>query len=194
MQRVNVVGTSGSGKSTLAQSLAEALDAGYVELDAIFHQPNWTSPPDDEFRSAIATAILPDTWVVDGGYSIARPLIWEVADTVVWLDPSKKVVMYRIIKRTLWRGLLGKELWNGNREKLGNIFKRNPMENIIAWAWTTYPDRRRRYSEMMHDPQWSHLDFVRLRTRAETRRFLKNAGRGWPRSRRAGLHLDPLDV
>jgi hypothetical protein len=34
----------------------------------------------------VAEAVGRDRWVVDGGYSAMRPLIWERADTIVWLD------------------------------------------------------------------------------------------------------------
>ena len=37
--RIHVIGNSTSGKSTLAARLAEALDAKFVELDAINWQP-----------------------------------------------------------------------------------------------------------------------------------------------------------
>lgn len=177
MQRVSVVGTSGSGKTTFAAALAERLGVPHIELDSIYHQPGWVPLPDAEFVSAVTEAVLGDAWVVDGNYSIARDIVWELADTVVWLDYPRRVAMYRIIKRTLWRGVMRRELWNGNREKLGNIFKRDPMENIIIWAWTTYPDRRRRYAEMMQDPQWRHVAFARLRTRRDARDFLSHASK-----------------
>ena len=36
-----MVGTSGAGKSTLAAGLARVLDAEFLELDSVFHQPGW---------------------------------------------------------------------------------------------------------------------------------------------------------
>jgi len=39
VHRVSVVGNSGSGKSTLAATLAAHLDAPWIELDSIYHQP-----------------------------------------------------------------------------------------------------------------------------------------------------------
>jgi adenylate kinase family enzyme len=175
MRRVSVVGTSGSGKTRFAAELGDRLGVSHIELDAIYHQPNWEPLHEDDFRRAVASAVTGDSWVIDGNYAVARPIVWGRADTVVWLDPSRTVVMFQVITRTLWRGLTRRELWNGNRERLRNVFRRDPMENIIVWAWTTYPDRRRRYADMMQDPQWSHATFVRLRTRAESRGFLAGA-------------------
>lgn len=41
MDRVVVVGSTSSGKSNLAVTLSELLEASFIELDALFWQPNW---------------------------------------------------------------------------------------------------------------------------------------------------------
>ena len=41
MQRISVVGNSGSGKTTVAQAIAAELGLPYLELDGVFHQPDW---------------------------------------------------------------------------------------------------------------------------------------------------------
>lgn len=66
MQRISVVGTSGAGKFTFAGGLAERLGVPIVELDAIFHQPDWTPLDDDEFTRRVAAPTGGDGWVVDG--------------------------------------------------------------------------------------------------------------------------------
>jgi adenylate kinase family enzyme len=88
-----VVGNSGSGKSTLATRLAAAIGVPHLELDSVFHQPDWTPLRTDEFRQAIGAAVAGDCWVMDGNYSAVRPLIWARADTVVWLDLPRRTVM-----------------------------------------------------------------------------------------------------
>ena len=55
--RINVVGSSGCGKSTLGQHLARALALPYIELDALFWQPNWTPAPDPAFLEGITSAL-----------------------------------------------------------------------------------------------------------------------------------------
>jgi ABC-type dipeptide/oligopeptide/nickel transport system ATPase component len=71
VRRISVVGNSGSGKTTVAKALAARLGVPHVELDAIFHQPNWTPLPADEFRRRVADAITGDgpntgTWLSSG--------------------------------------------------------------------------------------------------------------------------------
>src|SRR6266516_7770667 len=90
VQRVSMVGVSGSGKSTLGRELAGRLAVPYVELDAIFHQPQWTPLPEEQFRRRVAAIASGRGWVIDGNYSAVQPLVWERADTVVWLDPPRR--------------------------------------------------------------------------------------------------------
>jgi adenylate kinase family enzyme len=69
VRRVSVVGTSGAGKSTLARALAGALDAEFLELDSVFHQPGWVPLPREEFRRRVAAAVAGERWVIDGNYT-----------------------------------------------------------------------------------------------------------------------------
>jgi len=94
-----VVGTSCSGKTSLARAIASRLDLPHVELDALFWGPNWTPVPDDTFRARVADAVAGDQWVIDGGYSTIRSLIWERADTVVWLDYPMHLVLGRCVNQ-----------------------------------------------------------------------------------------------
>jgi hypothetical protein len=62
VRRVSVVGVSGSGKSTLGRELAARLAVPYAELDAIFHQPEWTPLPEEQFRRRVAAIAAGDGW------------------------------------------------------------------------------------------------------------------------------------
>jgi adenylate kinase family enzyme len=172
VQRVSVVGNSGSGKSTLAAALAVRLGVSYVELDSIFHQPGWTELPRDEFRTRVGAVAAGDAWVIDGNYTAVRDLVWARADTVVWLDLPRPLVMRRVIGRTIRRAVLREELWNGNREPSSNWLTLDPERSIIMWAWTQHAKYRERYAAAMADPSLAHLTFVRLRTPAEVRALL----------------------
>jgi adenylate kinase family enzyme len=176
VQRVSVVGTSGSGKSTLARELARRLGASWLELDSVYHQADWTPLDAAEFRDRVAVAAAGERWVIDGGYSAVRDLVWARADTVVWLDLPRRTVMRRITWRTLRRVAGRAELWNGNRERWHNLFTWDKDESVIAWAWQTYGSRRERYAALLADPANAHLTFVRLTSPAAVRRFLRTAG------------------
>jgi len=176
MRRVSVVGGPGSGKTTVGRRIAGSLGAPYVELDSIFHQPGWTELPPAEFRRRVADLVGGDAWVVDGNYRAVRDLVWARADTVVWLDLPRPLVLRRVVLRTLRRALTRRELWNGNREPLSNFYRLDPERNIIRWTWVMHPTYVARYSAALADPAHAHLRFVRLRSPAEIAAFLASLG------------------
>lgn len=174
MKRVSVVGSSGSGKSTVGRAIAAALDLPFVELDGIHHQPGWRELPAEDFQARVKPIIAGDAWVIDGNYSSkgVNNLVWERADTVVWLDLTRAVAMRRVIRRTIRRAASREELWNGNVEPWNNFFDPRPEKNIIVWTWTRHPTTREKYQKKIEDSAWSHLDIIRLQTPAEVNNFL----------------------
>ncbi|HLW59728.1 MAG TPA: hypothetical protein VKV57_07355 [bacterium] len=161
--RLSVVGVSGAGKSTIARAAAKHLRAPYIELDAIYHGPNWTPIPLSEFRRTVAELVAGDGWVIDGNYRDVRDLVWARATTVVWVDPPRPVVMAQVIWRSMLRAATGEELWHGNREDIRAWLD---PEHPIRWAWRTYRQRRSEHESLMA-PHW-----VRLRSRGDARRWL----------------------
>jgi adenylate kinase family enzyme len=173
MRRVSVVGNSSSGKSTFAAELARLIGGEHIELDSIFHQPGWTELPDDEFRAVIVERMAAsERWVADGNYSTVADLVKTEADTIIWLDLPKRYVRTRVVKRTLSRLVRRTELWNGNRERAQNLFKTDPQESIIVWAWTQHDNYTRKIEASMADPRWQDKVWVRLRHPSAVKEFL----------------------
>ena len=169
-----MVGTSGAGKSTLASSLAAALGADFLELDSVFHQPDWVPLPTPEFRERVAAVTAGERWVIDGNYSSkVGDVVWARADTVVWLDLPRRTVTRRVLWRTLRRVAGRVELWNGNHEHWRNVFSLDKEKSVIAWAWHMHAANQVKYEAAMADPANGHLRFVRLTSPAAVRRFLR---------------------
>jgi adenylate kinase family enzyme len=180
VERVTIVGGSGSGKSTLAGTLAADLNARLVELDAIFHKPDWTPTPTPQFRTEVAAALDTDRWVVAGNYSVVMDLTQGGADTIVWLDMPRWLVTWRVTKRSIRRAVKREELWNGNRERWRNLIKRDPEDNIIVWAWTYHGVHTERYTGFAEGNFWSHARVHRLQRPRDVKRFLASASFGEP--------------
>ncbi|HFD39830.1 MAG TPA: AAA family ATPase [Anaerolineae bacterium] len=168
LERIHVVGTSGVGKTTLARRLAQRLGIPHVELDALYWGPDWTPMPG--FRERVAEALRGEAWTVDGNYRVVRDIIWDRADTVVWLDYALPVILFRVTWRTVRRALRREELWNGNRERFREAFLSG--ESIIWWALSTYRRRKREYPRLFQQPKYAHLTIVSLPSPRAARRWL----------------------
>lgn len=171
-RRINVIGTSGSGKSTFARQLAHQLSVPYIEMDQLFWQPNWQQTPDEKFFLKIATEIAQDSWVLDGNYSRSQPLKWQKTQSIIWLDYSFTLTMYRAIKRALSRILTGKELWpnTGNKESFKMTFMSS--DSILLWTLKSYFKNKKRYSKLMTDPQYQNIQFIRLTSPRMARQYI----------------------
>ena len=159
-KRIVVIGTSGSGKTTTAGRLAAILGYPHVELDSLHWEAGWQEAPPDMFRERVAAAASGPCWVIDGNYSAVRDALWSRADTIVWLDYSLIVVLWRIWWRTLHRILQQEELWNGNRESFRTQFL--SRESLFLWVLKTYWRRRREYPDLFSRPENGHLRVIRL--------------------------------
>ncbi|MFT4028573.1 MAG: AAA family ATPase [Protaetiibacter sp.] len=132
--RVIVIGTSGSGKTTLAARIAARLRIRHVEIDALFHGPNWV--PRESFLEEVQRLADSDEWVTEWQYREARPVLLARATLAVWLDYPLRLRMWRNVTRTVRRRVRRVELWNGNFEPpLWTIFTNR--DHIIRWAWRT---------------------------------------------------------
>lgn len=151
VRRIRIVGTSGSGKTRLAAQVSQALDVPHLELDAVFWDAGWTRRNPDQAHEIVGrfAADSPEGWVADGNWTsllegLLDPGTPGGADALVWIDHPRRVVMWRVITRTLRRGIRREELWHGNRERVSTWLRWDPEENIVRWAWTSYPRVRER--------------------------------------------------
>lgn len=174
MTRVAVVGTTGSGKTTYALSLAACLGTRHIELDALLWGPHWTEADPEVRRARVDTATAGPAWVADGNDT---SLVWERADTVVWLDFPLPLVLWRLIRRIVRRIRTGEELWpgTGNRETVRNAFFRR--EPLLLYAIRTHRRRRRLFVEALARPASAHLVVHRFGSPREAERWLASVER-----------------
>ncbi|TQC41614.1 AAA family ATPase [Rhodococcus sp. WS4] len=166
-QRVLVAGTSGAGKTTLSARIAALLHIEHIEIDALYHGPDWA--PHERFLTDVEEFSARPQWVTEWQYGAVREQLADRADLLVWLDLPRATVMRQVTGRTLRRRLRREILWNGNIEPPLHRFLLDP-DHIVRWAWNThhkYPHRidaiRRRRPD---------LTIVRLRTRADIERWV----------------------
>lgn len=164
-RRVAVAGVSGVGKTTLARRIAAIIDAEHVEIDGLYHGPNWQPRP--SFAEDVRALVARDAWVTEWQYSLARPLIAERADLLVWLDlPFWTTTFPRVVRRTLRRRIRREVLWNGNLERPLYTFFTDD-DHIVRWSIST----RHSYHRRLLGPA-APRRIVRLTSRAEIERWV----------------------
>lgn len=138
MQRILVVGMSGAGKTTAARALATRLGQPMHEMDTLALGPNWSTPSD--FVDTVEAILHEPGWVFDSwGYPPVRAAMWAAVDTVVWLDYPRRVVLPRLIRRSLRRSFLKTRIFGGNRERWRDWLK---LDHPVWYAIRTFDQRR----------------------------------------------------
>ncbi|MGW3141479.1 adenylate kinase [Streptomyces sp. NPDC001139] len=159
MERILVVGVTGAGKSTLARALSARLGLPHHEMDALyFNGPGWSV--NDVLIEDVSRLTSEPRWIIDSiGYPEVRDLLWNRADTVIWLDYPKRVIMPRVLRRSLRRTLTREILFGGNRETWRDWLSR---EHPAWWAWSQHGPRHREVELRVNDPRFAPLRTFRF--------------------------------
>lgn len=173
-KRISIIGTTSSGKSTLAKQLAGKFDYDFIELDALYWEPNWTGAPQEIFNVRVEKATQAERWVVAGNYHRVRNLIWSKADAVIWLDYSLWRILLQLTRRTFTRWWTRELLWGTNYENLWMHFKLWSDESLFHWLFKTYWRRKREYPMLLETPQHKHLKLIHFKHPKETTKWLNN--------------------
>ena len=155
MERVVIIGTSCSGKSHLAKALSLKLSLPHIELDELHWKPNWQERSKEEFSLLVNQSISIDSWVVDGNYSMVRDIVWPKATTIIWLNYSFPLVLFRSIKRSIIRAATKETLFAGNVETFKQSFF--SKDSIILWVISTHRKKRRTYPSLLSSQLASHV-------------------------------------
>lgn len=157
------------GKDPARPAVGGWLECRHVELDALHWEPGSTEAEPEVFRERAAEAISAHRWVVDGGYTAVRDLVWQAADTLVWLDYSYPRVLGRLLSRTARRLVRRERLWQSNRETLRNTLSRN---SLFVWQATQLLRKRRTYGAAA--ASHPHLTVLRFRRPGRTEHWLRS--------------------
>jgi hypothetical protein len=164
VERVVVIGCAGSGKSTLARQLADQTGLPLVERDGLGEEG---SPG---YLSAIAQMATRPRWILDGAPYYADELVYAAADTVVFLDYPKALVLWRVLRRTASIEVLRRPAGAHRPQGLSALRDR---EHPLRWAWISHGDRHREGLALMARPGPAQTQILRFTRPSMARRWLR---------------------
>ncbi|MGV9361460.1 (d)CMP kinase [Amycolatopsis sp. NPDC003731] len=169
-RRFTVAGPSGSGKSSLARTIAARLEIPYVELDALYHGPEWTVR--ETWQEEVLDFIAGPEWAIEWQGEEVREQMTGRAQVLVWLDHSRVTVTSRVVRRTVRRRFGGSPLPNGLQEGPLRTFFTDP-DHIIKWSWRYHEKIRNRVKRVIAEDNHPGLVIVRLRGQREVDAWLR---------------------
>lgn len=171
LQRIAIVGLPGAGKTTLARQLAQSLGLPHIELTRLRWQPGWVRVADNRLQSQVDHALQGETWIVEGTYRLLRYVNPERVTLLLWLDYALYVILWRLIRRTLWRWLTHTEFSPGNYEHLGRLIGHDA---VVAAVLRDHRRARHTFAQQASHGSYADIPVMRLRRPAETDRLLHN--------------------
>ena len=168
MKKVLIIGPSGSGKSTLSRKLGTKLGIEVLHLDRFYWSSGWTKPPADAWLQTVRGLLSRDSWIIDGNYSGTLVQRIEECDTIVFLDFSTVVCLWRVVKRWLVNRLVNKnatrlDMAEGCPEKIDIEF----LRWVLGYSRRTRP----KVVRLIHENA-TRKTIVWLRTQSEVDTFV----------------------
>lgn len=173
-KKIVVVGTTSSGKSTLAKQIAEKFGLNFIELDALFWEPNWKASEFEVFRERVERATCAEGWVVAGNYRSVRDLVWPKAEAVIWLDYPFHIVFWRLLTRTIQQAITKELLWGTNRETFWTHLKVWSPDSLFHWLFKTYWRRKRETPILLTFPEHEHLKLIHFKHPREAEEWINS--------------------
>ena len=99
MRRIMIVGGSGAGKSTAGLALGRALNLPVYHVDRIYWGPQWGKLSAEDRQSALAQVLSLPGYVLEGGCPATYDVRLADCDTLIWLDLSPALRLFRILAR-----------------------------------------------------------------------------------------------
>ena len=133
MQRIAIIGCCpkgyrfayGAGKSTLAITLGIKLSLPVFHLDSYYWQQGWVETNQADWVKIQQKLIEGDNWIIDGNYGNTLEMRLKVSDTIIWLDFSTILCVWRVIIRYFqYKGRVRPDMALGCQERINLEFLR----------------------------------------------------------------------
>jgi len=170
MRKILVIGSGGAGKSTFSIRLSKILNIEVIHLDTRYWQPGWVEPSKEEWKKTIEMLIARETWIMDGNYSGTLDLRIVACDTLIFLDISPWVCVWRVIKRLMrHRNTRRPDMAEGCHERFDLSF--------VLWVWNYRKRSRPRIVKLIGE-NTEGKKIIFLRSNEAMERFLAHSQAG----------------
>jgi adenylate kinase family enzyme len=169
MKRILVIGSGGAGKSTFAKALGATRELPLGHLDQAYWKAGWEKPSKEDWARTVDQLIAPDEWILDGNFGGTLPQRIKRADTIILLDISRWICLWRVAKRAVkYRGRHRPDMAPGCQERFDLEF--------IKWIWA-YPARSRPAKLALLSATGPDQRVVILQSSSDVSRFLSDTRR-----------------
>lgn len=169
MQKIIIIGSGGAGKSTLARKLGKKLDIEVFHLDQLLWHSNWKMS-DRAYQISLQNKLIQKpSWIIDGNYGDTLDMRMTSADTIVFLDISRLVCIYQILKRVKkYNGVTRPDMQADCPEKLDLSF--------LKWVWN-FPKKQRVdiITKLQNIPDTKQI--IVLKNKKQVQKFLESFGK-----------------
>ncbi len=165
-KRIMVIGCGGSGKTSLACEIGQILGIDVIHLDLLFWKPGWVETEKSKWKQIVKEVSSRKQWIIDGNYGGTIDVRLLVADTVIFLDVSRFLCLWRVMKRRiLFHGKTRPDISEGCPESLSWDF--------IRWIWR-FPKLKRPGLLEMLNVYKNKKNLIILQSNKEIKSFLKD--------------------
>lgn len=161
-----IIGSGGAGKSTLARELGKKLNTEVLHLDNLLWEPNWKQVPRDRQKIIQENIVKNDQWIIDGNYGATMDIRLQSADTIIFIDISRVICIYRAIKRMFqYRNKVRPDMVEGNHERFDL--------NFYKWIWHYPKDKKPEIIDKLNEMR-NEKKIIILKSPKEVQRFIDN--------------------
>ncbi|MBD3917280.1 hypothetical protein H8B09_00820 [Paenibacillus sp. PR3] len=164
MRKIFIIGIVASGKTTMARQLSEQLNIPWHELDNVVHHQTVEGRikrTPEEQQAVIADIDRSGGWIFEGVDRSSYRCLYEMADTIIVLDPPLWKRKYRIFARYIKQQL--------GIEKCSYKSDWNMLRNMYRWT-RDFEQSREEFDSRLRP---YHSKIVRIK---DSRGFLRREG------------------